>query len=95
MFTPMEWNQVEAALMDQLDRLAKSERMVTPGTFEADCVTDAIRYTGSALTKVQVSRYGVDDDDGLADADATPLWHPEVEAGYVPEAEMRALWGDR
>lgn len=88
MFTPMEWNQVEGALMDQLDRLAKNERSMTPGTFEAACVADAIRYTGSALTKVQVSRYGVDDpddwgklsdllpkDDTLSPGQLSALWH--------------------
>lgn len=89
MFTPMELNQVEGALMDQLDRLAQQERRMTPGTFESECVIDAIRYTGSALTKVQLEAHGVDE--------------PDTEWGWaaalIPQepvltpGELTELWG--
>lgn len=92
-FSPMERNQVEAALINQLDMLAQSERRMTPGTFEAECVIDAIRYTGSALTKIQLDRYGVDDRD---DEDGESLWDSFAEM-FVPQdaapGELTELWG--
>lgn len=90
-FNTMELNQVEAALMDQLDRLAQSDRRMVPGTFEADCVADAIRHTGSALTKVQILRHGEDDPDTEWGWAAALMPKDEV----VPESVLRSMWGDR
>lgn len=99
MFTSMELNQVEGALLDQLDRLAQQERRMTPGTFESECVIDAIRYTGSALTKVQLERHGEDDsDEPLAfDDEGTQVWG--IAAHLIPvepiltPGELTELWG--
>lgn len=91
MFTTMELNQVERALMDQLDRLAQQERRMKPGTFESECVIDAIRYTGSALTKVQLEAHGADEPDTEWGWAAALLPKDEV----VPETVLRSMWGDR
>lgn len=99
MFTTMELNQVEGALMDQLDRLAQQERRMRPGTFESECVIDAIRYTGSALTKVQLEAHGVDDDDmeATVSANQQAMWGVSasllVADQGMTEGEFRELWG--
>lgn len=61
----LEQFQTEAALQDRLDKLAKSELRSRIGTLEHSAITDAIRHTGAALTRLQVELYGVDDPDEM------------------------------
>jgi len=82
----LEAFQTEQALLDRLDTLAKAEATVTPGSLEADMVATGIRYTASALTRLQLAIYGDDEPD-------EPSWMLPTSA--LTESEARAMWGDR
>lgn len=98
----LEQFQTEAALQDRLDKLAKSELRSRIGTLEHSAITDAIRHTGAALTRLQVELYGVDDPDEMESTVAANTSEWGWAAGLIvsepktmSEAELRALWGDR
>lgn len=100
----LEAYQIEAALQDRLQGLAAEELRGTPGSLELACVQDAIRWTGAALTRLQVELYGESEDD----MEATIVANTRAMGGEwgtlaellpreqgITEAEFRALWGDR
>lgn len=87
----LEMNQLEAALLTRLADAAVADIRMTPGTPEADMVAHEIRYTGSALTKVQIALHGTDEPD-------EPQWLTgdciPVAMGWT-ESELRFAAGDR
>lgn len=101
----LEAYQIEAALEARLQQLAKDEVKGKPGSLELACVQDAIRWTGAALTRLQVELYGTDDEDDMAATIAANTRAMGGEWGTlaellpreqgITEAEFRALWGDR
>jgi hypothetical protein len=56
-----EATQIEAALLDRLNKANEAVPVMTPGTIEADMVDAEVRYTGAALTKIQLLLYGEDE----------------------------------
>ena len=87
----LEANQLEAALQKRLQLAGKAEARVDAGSLEADVIADEIRWTGSALTKLQLLLYGTDEPD-------EPVWLPDavgiptILAGWT-EAELREAFG--
>lgn len=100
----LEAYQIEAALNDRLQGLAQEEVRMAPGSLELACVQDAIRWTGAALTRLQVELYGETEDDMEATVAANTRamggeWGTLAELlpreQGITETEFRALWGDR
>lgn len=81
----LEAFQLEAALQDRLRRAARAEVRVDAGSFEADVIADEIRWTGSALTKLQLLVYGEDEPD-------EPVWLAPIELGWTP-GELAEAFG--
>ena len=81
----LEANQLEAALQDRLQRAGKAEARVDAGSIEADMVAHEIRYTATALTKLQLLLYGEDEPD-------EPVWLTPDAMGWT-EAELREAFG--
>jgi hypothetical protein len=98
----LEMNQLEAALLTRLADAALADIRMTPGTPEAEMVAHEVRYTGSALTKLQLVLHGSDEPDepNWLTGDCIPVAIHTVAgdlASYADwtEAERRWAAGDR
>lgn len=90
--TFLEAAQLEASLQARLAAAGRAETLFDGASIEADMIAHEIRYTGSALTKLQLLLYGPDEPDEpvwLADG---PGGLPTILVGWT-EPELREAFG--